>query len=80
MASPRARHAAAGALAAGAAWLTYYAGWLLRAPADEHIRLVFADISDHVRDELDRSGVTEIVGANAYFENLHDAARAFERG
>ncbi len=43
MASPRARHAAAGALAAVAAWLTFYAGWLLLAPADEHVRLVFAD-------------------------------------
>ena len=43
MASPRARHAAAGALAAVAAWLIFYAGWLLLAPADEHVRLVFAD-------------------------------------
>jgi HD-GYP domain-containing protein (c-di-GMP phosphodiesterase class II) len=43
MASPRARHAAAGALAAVAAWLAFYAGWLLLAPADEHTRLVFAD-------------------------------------
>ena len=43
MASPRARHAAAGALAAAAAWLSFYAGWLLLAPADEHVRLVFAD-------------------------------------
>jgi HD-GYP domain-containing protein (c-di-GMP phosphodiesterase class II) len=43
MASPRARHAAAGALAAAVAWLAFYAGWLLLAPADEHARLVFAD-------------------------------------
>jgi MFS superfamily sulfate permease-like transporter len=45
-----------------------------------NVRLVFADISDHVRGELDRSGVTEVVGTDAYFQNLHDAALAFERG
>ena len=43
MASPRARHAAAGALVAVAAWLAFYAGWLLLAPGGEHARLVFAD-------------------------------------
>jgi len=44
-----------------------------------HVHLVFADISDNVRGELDRSGVTQIVGAEAYFETVYDAARAFER-
>lgn len=41
MASPRARHAAAGAAAAAAAWLAFYAGWLLL--AGERAALVFAD-------------------------------------
>ena len=43
MLSPRARPAAAGALVAVAAWLAFYTGWLLLAPAGEHARLVFAD-------------------------------------
>ena len=43
MGSPRARPAAAGAIVAVAAWLAFYTGWLLLAPAGEHARLVFAD-------------------------------------
>ena len=34
---------AAGAIAAVAAWLAFYTGWLLLAPGGEHARLVFAD-------------------------------------
>jgi SulP family sulfate permease len=34
------------------------------------VRLVFADANDHVRRELERSGVTQVVGADAYFEDL----------
>ena len=34
------------------------------------VRLVFADANDHVRQELERSGVTQVVGAAAYFEDL----------
>jgi len=43
MSSPRARPAAAGAIIAVAAWLTFYTSWLLLEPAGEHARLVFAD-------------------------------------
>ena len=43
MCSPRARPAAAGAIVAVVAWLSFYTGWLLLAPAGEHARLVFAD-------------------------------------
>jgi high affinity sulfate transporter 1 len=39
------------------------------------VRFVFADISDHVRRELDRSGVTDIVGTDAYFDNLEEVRR-----
>jgi MFS superfamily sulfate permease-like transporter len=47
------------------------------------VRLVFANVSDHVRAELDRSGVTALVGAGAYHIDLeqvwqeyrNDAAR-----
>jgi SulP family sulfate permease len=46
------------------------------------VRLVFADVSAHVRRELDRSGVTDLVGTDAYLDDLvhvsdeyaHDAA------
>ena len=43
MSSPRARHAAAGAVAAAAAWLAFYAGWLVLAPGGERALLVFSD-------------------------------------
>jgi high affinity sulfate transporter 1 len=36
------------------------------------VRLVFAELNDHVRRELDRSGVTDIVGKDAYFESLEE--------
>ena len=43
MGTSRARHAAAGAIAAVAAWLAFYAGWLLLAPGGERALLVFSD-------------------------------------
>jgi MFS superfamily sulfate permease-like transporter len=43
------------------------------------VRLVFANVSDHVRGELDRSGVTELVGAGAYFDDLEQVGREFQR-
>jgi two-component system, cell cycle response regulator len=43
MGTPRARHAAAGAIAAVAAWLAFYTGWLLLAPGGERALLVFSD-------------------------------------
>ncbi len=47
---------------------------IARTLRERDVRLVFADISDHVRTELDRSGVTELIGKYAYFEDL-DLAR-----
>ena len=43
MGTPRARHAAAGAIAAVAAWLAFYTGWLLLEPGGERTLLVFSD-------------------------------------
>jgi MFS superfamily sulfate permease-like transporter len=43
------------------------------------VRLVFADMNDHVRRELDRSGVTEIVGKDAYFDSLEEAREESQR-
>jgi sulfate permease, SulP family len=44
---------------------------------DRNVKLVFADASDHVRHQLDRSGVTEIVGNNAYFADLGQVVTTF---
>jgi anti-anti-sigma regulatory factor len=44
------------------------------------IRLVFAGVSEHVRAELDRSGVTELVGQDAYFEDLEQLRREVADG
>lgn len=43
MGTARARHAAAGALVVAAAWLAFYAAWLLRAPGGERALLIFSD-------------------------------------
>jgi high affinity sulfate transporter 1 len=47
---------------------------------ERNVRLVFAGLSDHVHQELDRSGVTEVVGADAYFATLEEAAHEFQQG
>jgi high affinity sulfate transporter 1 len=36
------------------------------------VRLVFAELNEHVRRELERSGVTDIVGKDAYFDSLEE--------
>jgi MFS superfamily sulfate permease-like transporter len=41
-----------------------------------HARLFLANVSDHVRMELDRSGVTTIVGKDAYLSDLTEARGA----
>jgi len=51
---------------------------LARTLQQRNVRFVFADLSDHVRRQLERSGVTEIVGTNAYFADLAAAANAFK--
>jgi sulfate permease, SulP family len=43
------------------------------------MRLVFAEISNHVRRELDRSGVTDIIGTEAYFTGVAEAVKELER-
>jgi MFS superfamily sulfate permease-like transporter len=47
---------------------------------ERNTRLLFAGVSDHVRGELDRSGVTDLVGTDAYFEDLEQVKRQFEHG
>jgi MFS superfamily sulfate permease-like transporter len=41
------------------------------------VRLVFADASDHVRHELERSGVTQQVGSDAFFDDVGDVLDRF---
>ena len=43
---------------------------------DRGARLVVVQVSDAVRAELDRFGVTELIGADAYFDTVGDAVRA----
>lgn len=40
-------------------------------------RLVFAGVTESVKAELDRLGVTEIVGADAYFDTVDDVLAAY---
>jgi high affinity sulfate transporter 1 len=54
-------------------------GSVARTLHERQVRLVFADVSDHVREELDRSGVTEVVGKDAYFEDLDEARKEVQR-
>jgi SulP family sulfate permease len=42
------------------------------------VRLVFADAADHVRHELERSGVSEIIGPDAFFDDLNDVLERFQ--
>ncbi|KPK13085.1 MAG: transporter [Anaerolineae bacterium SG8_19] len=46
---------------------------------DRGVRLVFAEVSDDVRTELDLSGVTELVGEDGYFERLEDVVEAYQQ-
>ena len=48
-------------------------GSVARTLHERNVRLAFAEVSAHVRDELDRSGVTELVGEGAFFEDLEQA-------
>jgi high affinity sulfate transporter 1 len=49
---------------------------LARTLAKRGVRLVFANVSDHVHRELNRSGVTDLVGSEAYYDDLEAATTA----
>ena len=42
------------------------------------MRLVFADAMADTRDELDRFGITDLVGTDAYFDSVAAVVDAFE--
>jgi len=44
---------------------------------EKGVRLVFSDVSEDVRRELDLSEVTELVGEDAYFETSSDVEEAY---
>jgi high affinity sulfate transporter 1 len=50
---------------------------LLREMGTHGTRLVFADVDPDVRAELDRYGVSEAMGDDAYFDTVGDAVEAF---
>jgi hypothetical protein len=39
--------------------------------------MVFADVDEDVRAELDRYGITDLVGTDAYFDTLTDVVAAY---
>lgn len=41
------------------------------------VRLVLANVADTVRAELDRYGVTQLIGSDAYFAAPEDVVQAF---
>ena len=50
----------------------------LHAQMQEHgTRLVFADVDDDVRAELDRFGISALVGPDAYFDSVVETTEAF---
>ncbi len=50
----------------------------VHAQMQEHgTRLVFADVDDEVRAELDRFGITDLVGTDAYFDSIQDMLEAY---
>ncbi len=42
------------------------------------IRLVFANVSTHLRDQLDRHGITEMLGTQAIYGSVHAVVAAYE--
>ena len=43
------------------------------------VRLVFAEVDDDVRAELDVSGVTELIGQDGFFEHMEDVVHAYKQ-
>jgi sulfate permease, SulP family len=50
-----------------------------KALQEQKVRLVFADASEHVRHELDASGVTELVGQEAYYLDLRAVLETYQQ-
>jgi sulfate permease, SulP family len=46
---------------------------------EKDVRLVFSEVAEDIRHELDVSGVTELVGQDAYYETLVDVEEAYRK-
>ena len=46
---------------------------------EHHIRLVFSNANDHVRHELDVSGVTDLIGPDAYYMDLRTVLETYRQ-
>jgi MFS superfamily sulfate permease-like transporter len=59
----------------------YTAGVMLQDVAttlrERKVQLVFASVSDLVRGELDRSGVTSVIGNDAYLSDMDELMRRY---
>jgi SulP family sulfate permease len=53
---------------------------LHRELSERGVRLVLVDVMQTVRSELDRFGITDLVGSDAYFETADQALEAFAGG
>lgn len=69
--------------AAAIADVDWSAGQALKSVHEElvgrNVRLVFAEMADDVRAELDRFGITALVGEDAFYETVQDVVDAFGR-
>lgn len=46
--------------------------------AKRNIRLIFTEVADEVRDELERSGITNHIGEDAYFTTAEEVVAAYK--
>jgi sulfate permease, SulP family len=44
------------------------------------IRLVFAEVADDIHRELDRSGLTDLIGKDRFYETIKDVEEAYKAG
>jgi sulfate permease, SulP family len=50
-----------------------------KALEEQQVRVVFADVNEHVRHELDASCVTELVGQDAYYLDLQTVLESYQQ-
>jgi MFS superfamily sulfate permease-like transporter len=46
---------------------------------DRGVQLLFSNVSDHVREQLDVSGITEVVEEDSYYPNIDDVIKAYQQ-
>ena len=43
------------------------------------VRFVFTEVEDNVRGELDRYGITELIGKDVFFNRIYDVKSSYKR-